>query len=161
MKYTAILSIAGMALISLSSCGNGENNESAADTTVAIEATPPVTNEIVYYDLETGGALKKDESSGKYVDEKGTPSKFYVDVQAADTFEAATGRNVNNAMTRVNNTWGLDETKVKINEEKMVVEDENSKLKVKEDKAKLITEDKKVKAKTDKDGNTEVKVKER
>ncbi len=64
-------------------------------------------------------------------------------------------------MVRLNNTWDMDETKVKINEDKMVVEDEDSKLKVKENKSKLITEDQKIKAKTNADGETEVKVKER
>lgn len=149
-------------MFSLASCGDGHNDETATDTTVVMDATPMATNEIVYYDLETGGALRKDDASGKYVDEKGTASKFYVDVQAADTFEAATGRNVNNTLTRVNNTWTMDETKVKITEDKMVVEDDDSKLKVKEDKAKLITDDKKVKV-TDKnnDGVKEVKVKDR
>lgn len=161
MKRTVLLSMATLAMLSFSSCGEGNNEETTTDTTVAMEATPMATNEIVYYDLETGSALRKDDASGRYVDEKGTPSKFYVDVQASDTFEAASGRNVNNAIVRVNNTWTLDEAKVKITDDKTVIQDDDSKLKVKEDKAKLITEDQKVKAKTDKDGNTEVKVKER
>jgi hypothetical protein len=160
MKYTKILSLAVVAALSFTSCGNGENEETVSDTTTMETTAEPMAAEVTYYDLSTGSALHKDQASGRYVDEGGTEAKFYVDAQARDTFYGATGQNVNNAMINENNNWRVDEAKVKITEDKVVIEDEDSKLKVKEDKAKLITEDQKIKAK-ERNGQTEVKVKER
>jgi hypothetical protein len=161
MKYTAILLFATLSSLSFTSCGDADNNETAADSTT-MEAPAEVSSEVVYYDLGTGKALKKDESSGRYVDESGTPAKFYVDVQSNDTFYGATGQNVNNALIRDNSDWRIDDSKVKITEDKMVIQDDDSKLKVKDEKTKLITDDQKVKV-TDKnnDGVKEVKVKNR
>ena len=165
MKYAAIVFFAAISGFGLSSCGNGQNEETVTDSTMMTDeyATQGAMdgNTVTYYDLTTGNALHRDEASGRYVDEGGAPSDFYVDVQAADTFYGATGQNVNNAMVNENNTWRVDESRIKITENKMVIEDDEAKLKVKADKAKLITEDQKIKAKTNSDGETEVKVKER
>ncbi len=163
MKYTALLLFVTLSGLAFTSCGDGDGDNTDADSTVLM--TDPAldgTNELVYYDLNTGKQLKKDESSGKYVDDAGTPATFYVDVQAADTFEATTGQKVNNMLTRIDNTWRLDDSKVKITDDKMVIQDEDSKLKVKDEKTKIITDDQKVKI-TDKDndGVNEVKVKNR
>ncbi|MBL7717610.1 MAG: hypothetical protein JNL72_02140 [Flavipsychrobacter sp.] len=161
MKKIVLLSVAAVTAISFASCGgDGEHNESTADSMAAEMPATTAASTITYYDLQTGNAVHKDDASGKYVDDAGTPSQFYVDVQASDTFSGATGQNVNNAMVRVNNTWSLDEAKVKITEDKMVVEDDESKLKVKDDKAKLITEDQKIKVR-ERNGETDVKIKER
>ncbi len=163
MKYTALLLFVTLTGISFTACNDADGDKTDADSTVLI--TDPAldgTNELVYYDLNTGKQLTKDQSSGRYVDDAGTPATFYVDVQAADTFEATTGQKVNNMLTRIDNTWRMDDSKVKITDDKMVVQDEDSKLKVKDNKAKIITDDQKVKV-TDKDGDgvNEVKVKNR
>lgn len=162
MKYSAIVLLAATAALTLGSCGNGESTEENVDTTVLLEPAAPEGTEITYYDLSTGTALRKDEATGKYVDEGGKPAEFYVDVQARDTFYGATGERVNNSIINDNNTWRLDESKVKITENKAVIQDDDAKLKVKEDKAKLITDDQKVKVKDkNNDGVNEVKVKNR
>jgi hypothetical protein len=162
MRYTAILLFATFGIFSLTACGSGDGDATATDSTVVLETPPDATSELTYYDLSTGKALKKDEGSGKYIDESGTPATFYVDVQAADTFYAPTGQKVNNSLINVDNTWRIDESKVKITDDKMVIQDDDSKLKVKEEKTKLITDDQKIKV-TDKDndGVKEVKVKNR
>jgi hypothetical protein len=162
MRYTALL-FATFGIFSLTACGSGDGDAAATDSTVVLETAPADgTMEVTYYDLSSGKALKKDEASGKYVDESGTPAAFYVDVQSADTFYAPTGQKVNNSLINDNNTWRIDESKVKITDDKMVIQDDDSKLKVKEEKTKLITDDQKIKV-TDKDndGVNEVKVKNR
>lgn len=163
MKYTALLLFVTLSGLTFTSCGDGDGDTTDADSTVLM--TDPAmdgTNELVYYDLTSGKQLKKDDASGRYVDDAGSASDFYVDVQARDTFYAPTGQKVNNALTRIDNTWRLDESKVTITDDKIVIQDEDSKLKVKEGKAKLLTDDQKVKV-TDRDGDgvNEVKVKDR
>lgn len=152
MKQSAIL-FAIIASVSFTACDNGNEETTTTDstsvgTTETTAENPPVT-QVTYYDLRTGGSLRKDDASGKYVDESGVEAEFYVDPSAGDTFYSQTGENVNNSLMYENDTWRLRDG-------------ENGKVKVTDDKMKIKTDDQKIKVKdADNDGSGKVKIKDK
>ena len=153
MKKSVLL-FAVIASVSFASCDNGNGETTTTDSTMVGTTTdntaenPPVT-QITYYDLRTGSSLKKDDASGKYLDESGVEAEFYVDPAAGDTFYSQTGQNVNNSLSHENDTWRLNDG-------------ENGKVKVTDDKMKIKTDDQKIKVKdADNDGSGKVKIKDK
>lgn len=114
-----------------------------------------------YVDLRTGGKVRRDEASGRYVDESGSPVDFYVDVNSRDTFWGTNGQNVNNALIHENNTWRVDETRIKVDEDDVKMEDGNTKTKMEGDEYKSKSGDTKIKSEGDetkiKSGDTKIK----
>ena len=150
MKYSIVL-FAVLSGFSLASCNSGENNETTNDSTTVMTTTTETapTTTTTYVDLQSGRPLTKDEASGRYVDESGSPVQFYVDVNAGDTFSGESGMNVNNSITHEGDTWRMNDEKPKLGDDvKIKANDEKVKIKTDDEKTKIIDHDKDGKVKT-------------
>lgn len=98
-----------------------------------------------YVDLQTGKTVRRDETSGRYVDESGNPVDFYVDVNSRDTFYGSSGQNVNNALIHEGETWRVDDAKIKVDDDEIKIKQGDDKLKIEGDEYK------------EKSGNTKIK----
>jgi hypothetical protein len=154
-KPIAIVSIAASALFftSCDSTAQGEANITDSVTTTTEVVTAPPASALI--NLETGNLVKRDDATGKYTDESGTPVRFYVDMNAMDTFYASNDLKVNNVIIRENDVWELDETKVKIDGDEVKIKyADGSKMKLDEDGSKYKSGDTKIKTEN---GSTKIK----
>lgn len=134
------------AFFSLTACNNSEETEtSSADTTVMETTAQPHGGSSNYISLSGGSPVHRDEASGRYVDESGAPVEFYVDMNSMDTFYGATNQNVSNALIHENDSWRVDDTKVKIDGDEMKIKSDDGKIKVDGDETKIKTGDTKIK----------------
>ena len=116
---------------------NGEESTTTTTTDNTTTTTMPpadgtnttTTTTTRYVRLGNGAPVTIDTSTGRYVDESGSPVDFYVDLNSNDTFYGETGQNVNGGLIYENNTWRLDNTKVKIDKSKMKVKSGDDKMK--------------------------------
>lgn len=147
------------AALSFTACNNDENADGTANSdSVTTTTTTEMggTGAVSYVDLRSGRTVTKDEATGRYVDDAGSPVDFYVDINARDTFYGMTGQNVNNALLYENGDWKLDETKVSSDNGQAEGSNGDMKTKTDGDESKLKTDDVKVKTEGD-----ETKVKTR
>jgi hypothetical protein len=165
MRNLFILGIAAAAAIGFTSCGN-DNEETLTSTDSTSTSSMGEMNASTdaggatasgsYVDLKTGKSVRRDETSGRYVDESGSPVDFWVDVNTRDTFYGSAGTNVNNALIYENGDWRVDDSKVKVDGDEVKMKDAAGKTKVDGTDYKDKTSDAKVKSEGD-----ETKVKAR
>jgi hypothetical protein len=152
--FTLVLS-AGLGACNNNTGANGDATDSTGETTTLnAHMNSNTDSQGQYVDLNTGRSVKRDNATGRYVDDAGNPVDFYVDVNSKDTFYGENGKNVNNAVIYTNGEWQLDDTKIKIDGDEIKMKSGDTKVKMEDDEYKRKTDDSKLKA--DEDG---VKVK--
>jgi hypothetical protein len=163
MKRYFILGVAAITAISFTSCDSDNNSEDTTMTdSTSISTEMSGTTEAggamgsSYVDLKTGKSVRRDDASGRYVDESGSPVDFWVDVNTRDTFYGSAGTNVNNALIYDGGDWRVDDSKIKIDGDEVKIKDEAGKTKIEGNEYKDKTSDTKVKSEGD-----ETKVKTR
>jgi hypothetical protein len=143
-------------------CNSKPNKETSSDSTAYETSTTTGSTEAkvipgTYKDLNTGKTVYiiSDPQTGYAVDSiTRVPVEFYID-NSGDTLYQ-NGLVVNNAVTKADGKWMLDETKVKTNGDKMKIKYENgdkikvngSEMKSKDADGKIKVEDDTVKVKT-------------
>jgi hypothetical protein len=141
--------------ISLGACNNdadsnGDITDSTSESsTLNADMNSNTENQGQYVDLNTGKSVKRDNATGRYVDDAGNPVDFYVDVNSKDTFYGETGKNVNNAVIYTNGEWQLDDTKIKVDGDEIKMKSGDTKVKMEGDEYKRKTDDSKLKAEGD------------
>lgn len=126
--------------LALQSCNNSTESETSTTDSTAdgMDVTTTTTVEKKYINLQTGGVVSQDASTGYYVDETGTPVLLYVDMSTMDTFYGQSAQIVNNALIHEGNEWKVDESKVKIDGDEMKIKSaDGSKTKVDGDEVKI------------------------
>ncbi|HRO41578.1 MAG TPA: hypothetical protein PL009_01995 [Flavipsychrobacter sp.] len=157
-------SIVAFGALSFAACNDLANSEenTSDSTTVSTGSIEMSTGSggssamASYIDLKTGGSVRRDEASGRYVDESGNPVDIYVDVNSRDTFSATSGQIVNNALIHEGDNWRVDDTKIKIDGDEIKVKQGDDKIKMDGDEYKEKIGNTKVKME---DGETKVKTK--
>ncbi|RYZ78280.1 MAG: hypothetical protein EOP04_30015 [Proteobacteria bacterium] len=168
MNKQWMLSLAATALFGFASCDstNNDGDGDGSDTLSSTSTTTEMTNGTGgmsqnYVDLRSGGTVRRDDASGRYVDESGSPVDFYVDMNTRDTFYGLTGQVVNNALIHENDNWRVDDSKIKVDGDEMKIKDGDSKTKIEGDEYKSKSGDTKVKVDGDetkiKSGDTKIK----
>lgn len=154
------------------------DNTTDTDATLTTTETPADDNYTTgsYVDLNTGNTVEMRVHKDTRV---ATPTKpgsgtvtYYVNPATSDTIEASTGRIVSGALVHNNDSWTVDETKIKIDSDGSYKEktedskykvdadgsekykDGDVKIKKDEDGLKIKTDDKKIKVK---DGEMKIK----
>lgn len=161
----------------LMSCNNKKSADGGASTDSIVESTDMTTSTTTattshkvvpgtYVDLNTGKKvyIVRDTSSGYATDSIAkVPIDFYINSETSDTLDR-TGMVVNHMLVQEDGKWKLDETKVKIDGDKMKIKDGDSKTKIDGDKSKVKDGDYKEKMNGDdgkiKDGDTKIKIKD-
>jgi hypothetical protein len=147
----------GFAACSNDGEGDTASTDSTSITTTEMDASTASGGTSGYVDLSTGASVRRDEATGRYVDESNNPVEFYVDINTQDTFYGSSGQVVNNALIHSDDgTWKLDDTKIKIDGDEMKMKNGDDKVKMEGDEYKEKTGDTKMKS----DGD-ETKVKPR
>ncbi|MDB5120312.1 MAG: hypothetical protein JWN56_1530 [Sphingobacteriales bacterium] len=156
----------------LMSCNNKGTADGDASTDTIIESTDMGTtattsNEVVpgsYVDLNTGKKVYiiRDNDSGYATDSIAkVPIEFYINSETKDTLYR-TGMVVNNMLVEEDGKWKLDETKVKIDGDKIKMKDGDSKTKINGEESKVKDGDYKEKVDGEdvkiKDGDTKIKI---
>ncbi|MXV16124.1 hypothetical protein [Hufsiella ginkgonis] len=152
----------------LSGCNSKEHKDADTDTVLTEEAVTgsdePQITAGSYTDLNTGKQvyIVKDPETGYAMDSIARiPVELYID-NSGDTIYK-TGVVVNNAVVRSDaGTWILDESKVKVDGDKIKIKDGDTKIKIDGDKMKVKEGDYKLKTDGDKskekDGDYKKKV---
>ena len=162
MKRLMMLSFTALTLTGFVACNTGsEGDTSATDSTSVtsseMDAGMSSGGTAGFVDLSTGGSVRMDEATGRYVDESNNPVDFYVDMNTRDTFSGRSGEVVNNALIHGDDgSWSVDETKIKMEDDELKIKNGDNKMKVEDDEYKSNTGDTKVKVEDD-----EAKVKNR
>jgi hypothetical protein len=143
--FALILSI-GLGACNNNAGNNGDATDSTSEsTTLNTDMNSSTGTAHEYVDLKTGTAVRRDEATGRYVDDAGNPVDFYVDVNTKDTFYGETGTNVNNALINSNGEWKIDDTKIKIDGDEIKMKSGDTKVKMEDDEYKRKTDDSKLK----------------
>ena len=163
MKQLIVLSFASLTMFGLAACNNTEDGDTESSdstsltTTTEMDAGTSAGGSSSYIDLRSGKSVRKDEMTGRYVDESNNPVDFYVDVNTRDTFYGTTGQVVNNALIHEDDgNWRVDDAKIKVDGDEIKVKSGDDKLKIDGNDYKEKSGDTKVKS----DGD-ETKVKPR
>jgi len=144
--FALVLSI-GLGACNNDAGSNGDTTDSTSEsTTLNADMNSNTESQGQYVDLNTGRSVKRDNASGRYVDDAGNPVDFYVDVNSKDTFYGENGKNVNNAVIYTNGEWQLDDTKIKIDGDEIKMKSGDTKVKMEDDEYKRKTGDSKLKA---------------
>lgn len=157
-------------------CNSDTTTES--DATLTTTETPVDDNYTTgsYVDLNSGNTVElkvnKETRVATPAAEGGATVTYYVNPSTSDTIEASTGRIVSGALVHKDNSWMVDETKIKMDSDGSYKEktedskykvdadgsekykDGDVKIKKDEDGMKIKTDDKKIKVK---DGEIKVK----
>jgi hypothetical protein len=145
-------------LLAFTSCNSNKNNTADTDTlstSTENQSTMSTSNASYevkpgnYVDLKTGKKIYvvRDPQTGYAIDSIArTPIEFYFDPTTHDTIYQ-TGMIVNHQLIKSpQGTWSLSEdAKVKMNGDKMKMENDTTKIKVKDDKTKIKQGDSKTK----------------
>lgn len=160
----------------LMSCNSKKSADGDASTDSVVESTDMSTSTTTttthkvtpgsYLDLTSGKKVYiiPNNSSGYATDSiANVPIEFYINPETNDTLDR-TGMVVNHMLVQEDGKWKLDETKVKIDGDKMKMKDGDSKTKIDGDKSKVKDGDYKEKMNGDdgkiKDGDTKIKIKD-
>jgi hypothetical protein len=161
MKRLIMVSFAASALLfGFTACnesgeGDTETTDSLSVSSTEMDASSGAGGTSAYIDLSTGATVRRDEVTGRYVDQNNNPVDFYVDINTRDTFYGSSGQVVNNAIIHEDDgTWRVDDTKIKIEGDEMKIKEGDNKTKIDGDEYKSKSGDTKVKSEG---GETKVK----
>lgn len=166
----AAITFALMSCNSKHSADGDASSDSIVESTDMSTTTTTATSHKVtagnYLDLNSGKKVYiiPDSGSGYATDSIAkVPIEFYINPETNDTLDR-TGMVVNNMLVQEDGKWKLDETKVKIDGDKMKMKDGDSKTKINGDESKVKDGDYKQKMDGDdgkiKDGDTKIKIKD-
>jgi len=166
MKRISLAVMIAGATLGFAACNNANSDSENSSDSTSVSSTSTMDMNSAnggsatagsYVDLNTGKSVRKDDASGRYVDDAGNPVDFYVDVNSRDTFYGESGQNVNNALIHEGSEWRVDDTKIKANDNelKMKSGDDEAKVKMNDNEVKVKgSDDSKIKAN---DNETKIK----
>jgi hypothetical protein len=168
MKVIHGLILGATITVALMACNNDRtadaDNNDVDDMATTTETTDAVVVPGTYVDLNTGKKIYivKDESTGYAIDSiEKVPVDFYINSSTNDTLYR-TGMVVNNMLVEEDGKWKLDDTKVKIDGDKIKIKDDSTKVKIDGDKSKEKSGDYKEKMNGNdgkiKDGDSKIKI---
>lgn len=169
MKVIHGLILGATMTVAMMACNNDRtadaDHDDAADmTTTTTESTDAVVVPGTYVDLNTGKEIHivRDESTGYATDSIAkVPVDFYINSTTNDTLYR-TGMVVNNMLVEKDGKWMLDDTKVKVDGDKIKIKDGDSKTKINDEESKEKEGDYKKKVDGDevkiKDGDSKTKI---